>query len=82
MNVRLRVSGAYAKYLPGGGKDNRGEIEIDDGATPQLIMSRLGFPDGAYLISVNGTAVPKAERATRELEDGDELAILVPLRGG
>jgi thiamine biosynthesis protein ThiS len=82
MIVRLRVSGAYAKYLPSPAADNRGEIEIDEGATPQLIMSRLGFPDGAYLISLNGTAVPKAERATKELEDGDELAILVPLRGG
>jgi len=82
MNVRLRVSGAYAKYLPGGGRDNRAEIEAEDGATPQAIMTTLGFPDGAYLISVNGTAVPKAERATKRLEGGDELAILVPLRGG
>ncbi len=82
MIVRLRVSGAYAKYLPGGGQDNRAEIDVDDGATPQLVMSKLGFPDGAYLISVNGTAVPKAERATKALENGDELAILVPLRGG
>ncbi len=82
MNIRLRVSGAYAKFLPGGGADNRAEVEVGDDATPQLVMSKLGFPDGAYLISVNGTAVPKGERATQVLEDGDELAILVPLRGG
>jgi thiamine biosynthesis protein ThiS len=82
MNLHLRVSGAFAKYLPGGGQDNRAEIEAEPGATPQAVMAKLGFPDGAYLISVNGTAVPKAERATKELEDGDELAILVPLRGG
>ncbi len=82
MKVRLRVSGAFAKYLPDGGQDSRADVQMDDGATPQLIMSRLGFPDGAYLISVNGTAVPKSERATKALEDGDELAILVPLRGG
>ena len=47
------------------------------------VMRQLGIPEeGSYLVSVNGSALPKAERAERRLAEGDTLAILPPLRGG
>jgi sulfur carrier protein ThiS len=46
-------------------------------------MAQLGFPaERTYLVILNGTAIPKAERETRALTEDDELAILPPLKGG
>jgi sulfur carrier protein ThiS len=47
------------------------------------VIARLGLPpEGSYLVIHNGTAVPKDARAACALADGDELAIMPPLKGG
>jgi sulfur carrier protein ThiS len=38
--------------------------------------------EGGYLVIHNGTAVPKDARGACTLADGDELAIMPPLKGG
>ena len=45
-------------------------------------MAQLGFPEGAYLVSLNGTAVPTAQRAATVLQEGDDLALMPALKGG
>lgn len=82
MRIRVRTAGLLGQYLPAGAEGNRAEIEVKEGATPLDVMAQLGFPEGAYLVSVNGSAIPTAQRAATKLREGDDLALMPPLKGG
>ena len=83
MKITVRTAGLLGKHLPPGSDKNQAELEIDEGATAIDVMTRLGFPlDQSYLVSLNGTALPKAERGVRTLAENDNLAIMPPLKGG
>lgn len=83
MKITVRTAGLLGKYLPPGSDKNHAELEIDEGATAIDVMTRLGFPlEQSYLVSLNGTALPKAERGVRTLAENDNLAIMPPLKGG
>ncbi len=83
MKLAIRTGGLLGKYLPAGSARNSAEIDLPEGTTASGAIARLGMPpDGSYLVIHNGTAVPKAARATCTLAHGDELAIMPPLKGG
>jgi len=83
MRITVRTGGLLSQYLPQEGSGNLAEIEVSAGVTPTDVMNLLGVPpDGSYLVSLNGNAIPKAERAKHQLEEHDTLAIMPPLRGG
>lgn len=82
MKIRVRTAGLLGQYLPKGSEPNRAEIEVADGASPLDVMAQLGFPEGAYLVSVNGSAVPIAMRPSTVLQEGDDLALMPALKGG
>ena len=83
MNITIKATGPMGKYLPAGANGSLAPLDVAEGATPIDVMGQLGVPlDGSYLISVNGSAIPKAKRSEHRLEDGDTLAIMPPLRGG
>ncbi|MBC6438884.1 MAG: MoaD/ThiS family protein [Rhodospirillales bacterium] len=82
MKILVRTAGLLGKHLPGGPEKNRAEIEVPEGSTPRSVMDRLGFPEGSYLVTLNGKALPTAQRTRVELTDGDNLALMPPLKGG
>ena len=83
MKLAVRTGGLLGKYLPEGSARNSAEIDLPDGMTAAEVIARLGMPpDGSYLVIHTGSAVPKAERAVCTLAEGDELAIMPPLKGG
>ncbi len=83
MKLAIRTGGLLGKYLPPGSARNSAEIDLPEGTTAAGAIARLGMPpEGSYLVIHNGTAVPKAARAACDLADGDELAIMPPLKGG
>jgi sulfur carrier protein ThiS len=83
MRITVRTAGVLGQYLPAGGEANRASLEVAPGATAHDVMADLGFPpERSYLVILNGTAIPKAERESRALAEDDELAILPPLKGG
>ena len=83
MRISVRTGGVLGQYLPSGGEANQASLEIEPGTTARDVMAKLGFPaERTYLVILNGTALPKAERETRSLDEDDELAILPPLKGG
>ncbi len=83
MRIRLRTSGIFSERLPTGSKDDTIMIDLPEGSVPKDAIERLGLPaDQSCLVVLNGSSVPKAERATRQLSENDELAIMPPLKGG
>jgi thiamine biosynthesis protein ThiS len=83
MLINVRTGGVLGQYLPAGSEKNRASLEVEAGTTASDVMAQLGFPaERTYLVILNGTAIPKAERETRALAEDDELAILPPLKGG
>jgi sulfur carrier protein ThiS len=82
MKITVKTAGNLGKYLPAGSSGNLAELQVAEGATPADVMSRLGLAEGSYLVVLNGSSVPKAERATRQLAENDKLAIMPPLKGG
>lgn len=83
MKITVRTKSTLARFLPPGSDGESATVEVPEGATAADVMARLGFPlDQPYLVTLNGASLPRAERATRPLAEGDTLAVLPPLRGG
>ncbi len=83
MKITVKTAGTLGKYLPAGASGNLAEVEVPEGATPAAVMAQLGFPpESSYLVILNGATVPKAERPTRQLAEGDKLSLMPPLKGG
>ena len=83
MRITFKTAGIMAKYLPRGSTGNVIEIEVAAGATPLDVMAQLGIPpEGTYLVTHNGAAVPTARRPGLTLSKNDTLAIMPPLKGG
>jgi sulfur carrier protein ThiS len=83
VRITFKTAGILQKYLPAGAKGLTAPLDVADGATPVDVMKQLGLPMAdRYLVALNGTLVPTAERPSRHLTEGDELAIMPPLKGG
>lgn len=81
MKINVLAADIYAEYMPDEKED--AEIDVPDGATALDVLEQLGFPAGdAYLMVLNDAILPRADRETRELQAGDTLSILMPLKGG
>jgi sulfur carrier protein len=52
------------------------------GATLAEALRELGFASAAIATAVNGSFVPREDRAARPLKDGDRLEVLAPMQGG
>jgi sulfur carrier protein ThiS len=83
LRITVKTSEPFKRYLPAGSQDKTAELELPEGATATDVLKRLGFPsEQNVLIILNESALPKAQRAERALENGDFLTILSPLKGG
>lgn len=83
MKVSIRTGGLLGRYLPEGSARNAAELDLPEGTTAAEVIEGLGMPpEGGYLVIHNGTSVPKDARAACTLAEGDELAIMPPLKGG
>ena len=84
MRITVKSSGLLVKHLPADRDGNSASrLEVPEGATPLGVIQQLGMPaSDSYLVILNGESVPRAERAERRLAEGDQLAIMPPLKGG
>ena len=83
MRIRVKTTGLLGRYLPPGSGRNSAELDVVEGSTPADVMRQLGMPmDENYLVSLNGTVVPRDQRASQILSPDDRLSIMPPLKGG
>ena len=83
MKIGFKLFASLTDYLPSDRRGNRIELEVGEGTTIAELIMRFNLPErSAHLVLVNGHFVPPAQRASRRLADGDELAIWPPIAGG
>jgi sulfur carrier protein ThiS len=82
MRIKVKTGGLIRRYLPEG-SGAQCELDVADGATATAAMAEIGLPmDEQYLVMLNGTVLPIADRTTTVLNEGDELGLFPPLKGG
>ena len=83
MQIVVETTDDLTHLLPDGAQDGRTVLALPDVASPSQALEALGIEqDRGLLIIVNEAIVPKAQRDTHELSDGDVMQILPPLKGG
>ena len=83
MRIKVKLIAIESPRMGTGLEGGSGEIEVNDGATPDVVIAGLGLtkPE-SYMIIVNENAVSPSERGKLHLEDGDQLTVFPPIRGG
>jgi sulfur carrier protein ThiS len=79
LKVKLDLSGELDDQLPDSAV--QAWATPDGGSLAQLVSS-LPFADRVALTSVNGVMVPPDKRNAYILNDGDEVMMLPPIKGG
>ena len=84
MNVTLKLYASLSDYLPiEAQKNNQIKLEVEGSTTVGSLIGRYNLPlKLVHLVLVNGVYVPPAERESRQLQEGDMLAIWPPVAGG
>lgn len=84
MKISFKLYATLTDYLPPEARrTNRVELEVADGATIAQVIAPYGMPEKlVHLVLVNGVYVAPADRPTKQLVEGDTLAIWPPVAGG
>ena len=83
MRITLKLFASLADYLPAGSLNNKVEFEAGENDSVAEIIEHFKLPQKfVHLVLVNGVYLSPAERSTRRLNEGDQLAIWPPIAGG
>lgn len=83
MKITLKLFATLSDHLPAGARGNQVELELDPTEPVGALIERLRLPARlVHLVLINGNYVAPADRATRCLQEGDQLAIWPPVAGG
>jgi sulfur carrier protein len=61
---------------------NGTERDVAAGVTLDALLATLALRRDGVAVALNDDVVPRAEQATRTLNDGDRLEIIVAVAGG
>jgi sulfur carrier protein ThiS len=83
MKIAFKLFASLTDHLPPERDGNRLVLDVPEGTTVADMIARYHVPEkSAHLVLINGVFVPPAERMSRRLAEGDELAIWPPIAGG
>ena len=82
MRVTFKLFATLMPYLPSGAVKNAAKVDVSAGTSvAQLIEKHQVPPELVHLVLLNGLYLREDERS-RELREGDILAIWPPVAGG
>ena len=83
MKIKLRLYATLQKYLPPGSVGSETDMELPEAATIPDALGVLALPMTLpHIIFINGRHVLRPELLTRQLQDGDILAVFPAIGGG
>ncbi len=83
MKIKLRLYATLRNYLPPNTEGGQVILTLPEAATIPDALVAQGVPVGlAHIVLVNGRHVLRSDLATRQLVDGDELAVFPAIGGG
>jgi sulfur carrier protein ThiS len=84
MLITFKLYASLTEHLPAErGTGNQVQLEVAPGATIATVIEPFNLPMKlVHLVLINGVFIPPEARATRELVEGDVLAIWPPIAGG
>jgi len=88
MRISIKLVGPLVDRLPAGGPlsdDPRGvnALTVSDDATMRTLLEQLGLAaELEYFAMINELHVPSDTLAERSLNEGDNVVLLPPLKGG
>ena len=84
MNIEVRLFIDFKKYLPAAAKDGKAILSIKEGSTIADLYAVLGLPlNDPKIVVLNGISQGTCTQInSRELNEGDIVAIFPPVGGG
>ena len=83
MKIKVRLFANLRAKLPAGNDGQEAEVEVPEGATPEVVIAQLEIPpEMAHLVMIDGYHLLPEERTSRTIQPGEVLAIFPPIAGG
>jgi sulfur carrier protein ThiS len=84
MRIALKLFASFTGRLPPEARaGHRAELDVDPGSTVLDVIRRQGIPEAdCFIVLVDGVWVPRPDRASRTLSEGQVLSIWPPIAGG
>ena len=84
MKIELKLYASLMRYLPEGTADRHAaSLDVPEGMTPARLIEARNLPrESCFLVLLNGIYLTPAERETRQIKEGDAVAIWPPIAGG
>jgi sulfur carrier protein ThiS len=83
MKVTIKLYATLRDYLPKDGNGTQAVLELPATATIPDALAVLGVPLAqAHIVLINNRHVLRPDMATRQLRDGDAVAVFPAIGGG
>ncbi len=84
MQITFKLYASLGEYLPADKRrGNEMTLDVPEGSTVSSVTGPFNLPDKlVHLVLVNGHYIAPADRASKQLAEGDALAIWPPIAGG
>jgi sulfur carrier protein ThiS len=83
MKIKLRLYATLQKYLPPESSNSETSMELPEASTIPDALGVLAVPMSLpHIIFINGRHVLRPDFSTRQLQDGDILAVFPAIGGG
>ncbi len=83
MDISVTLFGGLRHYLPAGSSFNKCKVDLDDGSSLEALLSKIPVPsDKPFMVLVNDAKVSSDQFSGITIQEGDDVVLLPPIKGG